>query len=71
MLLLFFPVLKRFDSYFSTILFLYSEGRMHDARMFALSNLIINNNKTLINTPKEKVFQYLQYLFTNINANYI
>ena len=44
---------------------------MHDARMFALSNLIINNNKTLINTPKEKVFQYLQYLFTNINANYI
>ena len=39
MLLLFFPVLKRFDSYFSTILFLYSEGRMHDARMLALSNL--------------------------------
>ena len=39
MLLLFFPVLKRFDSYFSTILFLYSEGRMHDARMVALSNL--------------------------------
>ena len=39
MLLLFFPVLKRFDSYFSTILFLYSEGRMDDARMLALSNL--------------------------------
>ena len=39
MVLLFFPVLKRFDSYFSTILFLYSEGRMHDARMLALSNL--------------------------------
>ena len=39
MLVLFFPVLKRFDSYFSTILSLYSEGRMHDARMLALSNL--------------------------------
>ena len=30
---------QTFDSYFSTILFLYSEGRMHDARMLAVSNL--------------------------------
>ena len=35
----FCPVFKRFDFYFHKILLLYSEGRMHDARMLAVSNL--------------------------------